>query len=95
MKKTYHLCLSGGNEVMYRHDRDYIHANNCLCLAAHKTDSSLLAYSIVSNHVHIGIRTEDPYAFMKAFRYPYNRYFNQKYGRKGILGEKHFFLCEI
>ena len=95
MKKTYHLCLSGGNEVMYRHDRDYIHANNCLCLAAHKTDSSLLAYSIMSNHVHIGIRTEDPYAFMKAFRYPYNRYFNQKYGRKGILGEKHFFLCEI
>lgn len=95
MKKTYHLCLSGGNEVMCRHDRDYIHANNCLCLAAHKTDSSLLAYSIMSNHSHIGVRTEDPYAFMKAFRYPYNRYFNQKYGRKGMLGEKHFFLSEI
>ena len=95
MKKTYHLCLSGGNEVMCRHDRDYIHANNCLCLAAHKTDSSLLAYSIMSNHTHIGVRTEDPYAFMKAFRYPYNRYFNQRYGRKGILGERHFFQSEI
>lgn len=95
MKKTYHLCLSGGNEVMCRHDRDYIHANNCLCLAVHKTDSSLLAYSIMSNHAHIGVRTEDPHAFMKSFRYPYNRYFNQKYGRKGMLGEKHFFICEI
>lgn len=95
MKKTYHLCLSGGSEVMFRHDRDYIHGNNCLCLAAHKTDSSLLAYSIMSNHVHIGVRTEDPHAFIKAFRYPYNRYFNQRYGRKGMLGEKHFFQCEI
>lgn len=95
MKKTYHLCLSGGNEVICRSDRDYIQANNCLCLAAHKTDSSLLAYSIMSNHTHIGVRTVSPHAFMKAFRYPYNRYFNQKYGRKGVLGEKHFFQREI
>lgn len=95
MKKTYHLCLSGGNEVMFRQDRDYIHANNCLCLAAHKTDSSLLAYSIMSNHAHIGVRTEDPHEFMKSFRYPYNRYFNQRYGRKGLIGEKQFFQCEI
>lgn len=80
---------------MCRNDRDYIHSNNCLCLAAHKTDSSLLAYNIMSNHTHIGVRTEDPYAFMKAYRYPYNRYFNQKYGRKGMLGEKDFFLSEI
>lgn len=80
---------------MFRQDRDYIHANNCLCLAAHKTDSSLLAYSIMSNHAHIGVRTEDPHEFMKAYRYPYNRYFNQRYGRKGMLGEKHFFQCEI
>lgn len=95
MKKTYHLCLSGGNEVMFRHDKDYIYANNCLCLAAYKTGSAILAYSIMSNHIHICVRTEDPYAFMKVFRYPYTRYFNQKYGRKGQLGEKHFFLCEI
>lgn len=94
MKKTYHLCLSGGSEVMFRHERDYIHANNCLCLAAHKANSTILAYSIMSNHVHICVRSEDPHAFMKAFRYPYNRYFNRKYGRKGLLGEKHFFICE-
>lgn len=95
MKKTYHLCLSGGNEVMFRTHRDYIQANNCLCLAAHKTGSALLAYSLMSNHVHIGVRTDDPAAFMKVFRYPYNRYFNQKYGRSRTLGEKKFFLSEI
>lgn len=32
------------------------------------------------DHTHIGIRTEGPHHFMKAFRYPYNRYFNKKYG---------------
>lgn len=95
MKKTYHLCLSGGHEVMFRQDRDYIHANNCLCLAAHKTGSSLLAYSIMSNHIHICVRTEYPRELMKSFRYPYNRYFNQRYGRKGLLGEKHFFQSEV
>lgn len=32
------------------------------------------------DHTHIGVRTEGPHHFMKAFRYPYNRYFNKKYG---------------
>lgn len=95
MKKTYHLCLSSGNEVMFRSDEDYIHGNNCLCLAAHKTESNLLGYSIMSNHTHIGVRTENPHHFMKAFRYPYNRYFNKKYGRKGQIGEKQFYQLEI
>ena len=95
MKKTYHLCLSGGDEVMFRDEEDYIRGNNCLCLAAHKTGSTLLAYSEMSNHVHIGIRTEVPELFMKTFRYPYNRYFNQKYSRAGQLGEADFFSLEI
>lgn len=95
MKKTYHLCLSGGDEVMFRDEEDYIRANNCLCLAAHKTETSLLAYSIMSNHVHIGVRTENPSKFISTFRYPYTRYFNNKYSRTGRLGEKQFFQLEI
>ena len=95
MKKTYHLCLSGGDEVLFRDEEDYIRGNNCLCMAAHKTNSSMLAYSEMSNHVHIGVRTEDPDQFMKAFRYPYNRYFNRKYCRSGRLGEENFFSLEI
>ena len=95
MKKTYHLCLSGGDEVLFRDEEDYIWGNNCLCLAAHKTGSSLLAYSEMSNHVHNCVRTEMPELFIKAFRYPYNRYFNRKYNRKGRLGEEKFFSLEI
>lgn len=95
MKKTYHICLSGGDEVMYRDEEDYIRGINCLCLAAHKTDSTLLAYSFMSNHAHIGVRTEYPDQFIKSFRYPYNRYFNSKYKRNGILGERDYFILEI
>lgn len=95
MKKTYHLCLSAGNENMFRDEADYIHGVNCLCLATLKTDSTVLAYSLMSNHAHICVRTEYPDEFMQSFRYPYNRYFNKKYGRRGILGEKNFYQSEI
>ena len=80
---------------MFRHKEDYIRGINCLCLAAHKTDSTLLAYSFMSNHAHIGVRTECPEMLIRHFRYPYNRYFNNKYGHQGRLGEKEFFKMEI
>ena len=95
MKRTYHLCLSGGDEVMFRQKEDYVRGINCLCLAAHKTDSILLAYTFMSNHVHIGVRAECPELLMKHFRYSYNRYFNRKYHRHGRLGEQDFFMLEI
>lgn len=95
MKKTYHLCLSGKHEVMFRCREDFIRGINCLSLAAIKTQSSLLAYSFMSNHVHSCLRTDCPEKFMKTFWYPYNRYFNARYGRVGRLGERDFFKMEI
>lgn len=95
MTKTYHLCISGGNEVLFRSEEDYIRGINTLCLAAHKTESSLLAYSFMSNHVHVGVRTKVPQQLIKLFRYPYGRYFNKKYHRSGSLGEKEPFCQEI
>lgn len=95
MKKIYHICLSGQDEIMFRDEEDYIRGINCLCLAADKTQSTLLAYSFMSNHAHLGVRTEDPDLLIKSFRYPYNRYFNSKYKRKGLLGERNFFKLEI
>lgn len=80
---------------MFRDEEDYIRGINCLCLAADKTQSTLLAYSFMSNHAHLGVRTEDPDLLIKSFRYPYNRYFNSKYKRIGLLGERNFFKLEI
>ena len=95
MKRTFHLCLSGRNELLFRDHKDYVRGINCLCIAAYKTGASLLAYAFMSNHVHLAVRTEDARKFMKAFWFPYNRYFNNRYGRKGRLGEKNYFSLEI
>ena len=80
---------------MFRDEEDFTRGINCMCLAAHKTQSTLLAYSFMSNHVHLGVRTEQPGLLMKSFRYPYNRYFNRKYKRCGLIGERDYFKVEI
>ncbi len=95
MKKTYHLCLSSKNEILFRCEEDYVRGINSLCLTAYRLNVSLLAYSFMSNHLHICIRTTDPEKFIRAFWYTYTRYFNSKYGRNGHLGEPGFFKLEI
>ena len=95
MKSTHHLCWSGGDELLFRTREDYIHGIVCLCIAAHEAGMQLLAYCLMSNHVHICIRGENLHKFTKAFRYSYTRYFNYKYHRRGCLGERKFFNLEI
>ena len=95
MKKTYHLCLSSENEILFRSHEDFIRGINCLCLAAYKMGCPLLAYAFMSNHVHICVRTASPEKFIRAFWFAYTRYFNSKYSRRGHLGERGFFKLEI
>lgn len=95
MKKTYHLCLSAGEEAMFRDLEDYNRGFNCFALALHKTGSTGLVESFMSTHTHQLVQTDDPDGFMYNFRLPYSMYFNQKYQRKGRLGEKLHFTMEI
>lgn len=89
------MCLSGKDEIMFRTDEDYRRAINCLVLAAYKTESSILAYAFMSTHVHLCIKTSNPYKVMTIYRYAYTRYFNNKYYRRGKLGEVHPFVIEL
>ena len=95
MKKTYHLCLSAGDEIMFRDLDDYHRGFNCFAIALYKTDSTGLVESFMSNHFHLVIQTENPKDFMYNMRQPYSKYFNHKYGRSGILGEDKHFQIEI
>lgn len=95
MKKTYHLCLSAGDEIMFRDLKDYNRGFNCFALALYKSNSTGLVESFMSNHFHLMIQTEDPKEFMYNMRQPYSKYFNRKYCRTGRLGEKHHFQLEI
>lgn len=95
MRKTHHLCWSGGKELLFRTQSDYIHGIVCLSLAASKSDTEILAYCLMSNHIHLCVRTYDVKRFITTFRYPYSCYFNSRYERRGRLGERHFFTSEI
>ena len=95
MKKTYHLCLSAGDEVMFRDLEDYYRGFNCFALALHKTGSTGLVESFMSTHTHQMIQTSDPKDFMFNFRNPYAKYFNRKYGRSEKLGEDQHFTLDI
>ena len=95
MKKTYHLCLSAGDEVMFRDLEDYYRGFNCFACALYKTDSTGLVEAFMSTHTHQLVQTRCPEDFIYAFRQPYTMYFNKKYHRKGRLGEKHHFTMEV
>ena len=96
MKKTYHLCLSAGDEIMFRDLEDYNRGFNCFALALYKTGSTGLVESFMATHTHQVVQTNDPKEFMWHFRQPYSRYFNHKYQRTGKLGEStHFTMFGI
>ena len=94
-KKAYHICLSAGEEVYCRSEDDYAHCFNCLALAVAATESNLMAESIMSTHFHECVRSSCPQDLFHIQRYAYSRYFNEKYLRKGRLGEKYPFIAEI
>ena len=94
-KKTYHICLSAGEEAYCRSEEDYAYCFNCLALAVAATGSSLMAESIMSTHFHECVRSTSPKDLFHIQRYAYSRYFNDKYSRKGRLGEKYPFITEV
>ena len=95
MRKTYHLCLSAGDEVMFRDLEDYNRGFNSFAIALYKTNSTGLVESFMSTHMHILVQTDSPKDFMMCFRLIYTMYFNKKYGRSGKLGEKLHFTMEV
>lgn len=95
MKKNYHLDFSSHDEVICRNHEDYIYTINTMALSALRHDTMLMAYSVLSDHLHIAALTEDPSAFMHAFRLGLTSHFNSKYCRNGRLGEKSFFCSEL
>lgn len=95
MKKSYHLCLSAGDEPLFRDIEDYHRGFNYFALALHKTGSTGLAEAEMATHIHQIIQTDRPTEFMYNFRRPYSLYFNHKYHRSGKLGEKTHFSMEV
>ena len=94
MKTLKHICYTSHDEVMFRNEEDMNYAFNSLCSALYKTGSLCLAEVFITTHHHGNYITSCPRELMRLHRISYTRYFNNKYGRSGQLGEKGFFMQE-
>lgn len=96
MKKIYHICLSTTDgELLFRSDGDLARGFNYLAIAAFQTDSRLLADGILTTHLHCLAQTDSPEELMARARYSLARFFNAKYARKGMWGERKPFILHI
>lgn len=95
MKKLLHLCFTSKEEVLCRCARDYEIMISRIGQAAFHNNTEILAYAVMSNHVHLVVQTADPSRFIKTVRSSYNQSFNYIYRRKGPLGERGVFKLEL
>lgn len=93
--KIYHLCYTSHDEVLCRKYLDYCMLFNCVAQATIGTGAQLLAYAIMSTHVHLIVITEQPAAYIQRIRSSYTQMFNRRYRRKGTLGEPSFYSVEL
>lgn len=95
MRKTYHVCISSHDEVMFRSEEDFVRGFNCFAVASLTTESRPLADGMVTTHEHFGVCSDDIKETISRLRYSYTRYFNSKYKRFGRLGERNCFITEL
>ena len=80
---------------MHRSVEDYVYDVNCFAVAVARTESRALADAIMSSHDHFCAQTDNLPELAYLRRNAYTRYFNTKYDRKGRLGERKQFVCEL
>lgn len=90
--KNFHFCISGGDEILFRCEEDYVRGFNTLALTVAETGAFLCAEAFMSTHIHICLRTDDIGAFIHRFWRSYTRYFNSKYRRAGTLGGRPYIV---
>ncbi len=95
MKRLMHLCLTSKHEVLCRCPRDYKMMISRIAQSAVYNDTGILAYAVMSNHVHIIVETEKEAAFIRTLRSSYAQSFNHIYKRNGKLGDKGFYRLEL
>ncbi len=84
-ESLFHIVLSSKTEVICRDRHNYIFLENQIGASARKSNVSVLAYAVMSNHAHIAVSCTDTAGLILRIKSGYTRYFNRKYGRTGPL----------
>ncbi len=77
-KKIYHLCNDSA-KVVFRNENDYLVAISRLAACAVATSTEVWAYSFMSTHFHLIVRTGDIARFVRLFRINIARHHNYRY----------------
>lgn len=89
----YHVMLRGVNrDAIFLDDEDCARFLHALTKARDSSGCAVLAYCLMSNHVHLVLRTGDEPigAVVKRLGVRYAGWFNRKYGRVGHLFQDRF-----
>ena len=85
----YHVCTEGlETDVIVRDDEDFVVARNYLALSSWKTKVFVVAFCIMSNHVHILVGAKNrklTLAYIRHFKQIYSTYLHNKYGLDNAL----------
>lgn len=85
----YHVCTEGlETEVIIRDNEDFIVARNYMALAAWKTKVFIVAFCLMSNHVHILIGSKNrkqALDFIRHFKQTYSTHLHHKYGLNSAM----------
>ena len=95
MNLCYHLCYTSHDELLCRSRDDYERMISRIGYYSYRFDSRILAYCVMSNHVHLILMTDSLSKFVQYLRGSYTKSFNAKYCRNGRLGEKGYFSLEL
>ena len=94
-EKIFHIVISSKDEVLCRDFKDYTTLENYICFAAYRNGNTLLAYAVMSNHIHIAIVSTEPTSFIRTLQLSYAMYFNRRYERRGTVCGKHIYCKEV
>lgn len=94
-ERTYHIVFSPGNGLICRDTQDYIVFQNFIAFAVRRDGCVLLAYAVMSTHVHIAVVTARPWSFIHRLRTSYTTYFNKKYRRGGSVCGKQVYCMPV
>jgi REP element-mobilizing transposase RayT len=87
----FHISVQGnGGQSLFLRNRDILHAIDLLGVFSRYHNVEIIAYNILSNHLHLILECLSPTKFVWGFRISYSKYYNNVYNSFGAIGRSRF-----